>query len=121
MDDAFDLNIRKVNQTASFKDQEKKDRGKKKKKQETQEDEAREHFKELSDAAERIHKILQQKNSPFRFCVFKQGDEVFIDVVILDSAGGISKTIKKNITHQEFSDIIKNIETLDGVLIDYTV
>jgi hypothetical protein len=37
----------------------------------------------------------------------------------LDANGKIQKTIKKDITHQEFSKIILHIETLDGVLVDY--
>lgn len=121
MNDTYDLNIKKVNQTPCFKDHDKKNQGKKKKKKESEEDEVKDHFKELSDAALRIHKVLEEKKSPFRFCVFKERDEIFIDIVILDGQGKIGKIIKKNITHQEFLDIIKNIETLDGVIVDFTV
>lgn len=116
-----EFNIKKVDHTSGFSERDKTKRDKDRKQEKRNEDEAKDHFNELAETAERIHKILADKNCPYRFCVYREQNEIFIDLVILNEKGAIDKTIKKNITHQEFSDIIKHIETLDGFLVDYTV
>jgi hypothetical protein len=83
-----------------------------------QRDEARDHFEELSRIAELANIDLQKEGSPFRFNVYREGEEVFVDLVILDQDGGIKEIIEKNITHQEFSDWISRIERGEGFLID---
>ena len=121
MDDDFDLNIKKVDHYKSFEEQQQPRRKKKKKRDRRREDEAKDHFAELTKQMEQIHKQLQANNSPYRFCIYQEGDEVFIDLVILDERGKTKKTIKRDITHQEFSEIIKNIEKLDGIILNLTV
>jgi hypothetical protein len=83
-----------------------------------QRDEARDHFEELSRIAELANIDLQKEGSPFRFNVYREGEEVFVDLVILDQDGGIKEIREKNITHQEFSDWISRIERGEGFLID---
>ena len=39
----------------------------------------------------------------------------------MDENNKITKTIRKNITHQEFTETIKNIEELDGFIVDFKV
>jgi len=56
-----------------------------------------------------------------RFCIYRDKNDIFIDFVILDENNKITNTIKKKITHQEFSETIKNIEELDGFIVDYEV
>lgn len=113
---ADDLNIKNVFHTSGFNQPD--FQKKKKKKDKRPEDEAKDHFTELTRSADQVHEILLKKNSPYRFCIYREKQEIFIDLVILNADGDIDSTIKKNITHQEFSEIIRNIEMLDGLIID---
>jgi len=121
MIDDYDFIVKKIDNTEGFNKKNQKRQTKNKKKEKKKEEEAKDHFQELAETAERIHKILEEKKQPFRFCIYKEKNEVFIDFVLLDAKGKINKTIKKNITHNEFIEIIKHIETLDGFLVDFTV
>jgi len=56
--------------------------------------------------------------SPYRFCVYQEDDDVFIDVVILGEDGKIKKIEKKNITDDEFSTWLNHIENGYGLLLD---
>jgi uncharacterized FlaG/YvyC family protein len=93
----------------------------KKRKNKIHEDEAKDHFEDLSLSADRINKILQAKKSLNRFCIYRNNKDIFIDLVILDENNKITKTIRRNITHQEFTETIKNIEELDGFIVDFKV
>ncbi len=117
--DDFDIHVEKIDTTEDFRGQ-KRRKKKKKKKNQTTDSEASDHFDEIAHAAERVHAVLKKKKSPYRFCVYRDGSEIYIDIVMLDPRGSIQKTLKKNITHREFASLVKNIETLDGLLIDFT-
>ena len=93
----------------------------KKRKNKAHEGEVKDHFEDLTLAADRINKILQAKKSLNRFCIYRYNKDIFIDLVILDENNKITKTIRKNITHQEFTETIKNIEELDGFIVDFEV
>ncbi len=95
--------------------------GKKKDKQEHKHrDEAGDHFQQLSKAAELAHDVLVRNHSPYRFCVYQEGEEVFIDIVIVDDDGKIKETKKKNITHDEFTTWLNHIEQGNGFFFDIT-
>jgi hypothetical protein len=95
--------------------------GKEKGKQEHKHrDEAGNHFQQLSKAAELAHDVLVKNNSPYRFCVYQEGEEVFIDIVIVDDVGKILETKKTNITHEEFTTWLNHIEQGDGLFFDIT-
>jgi hypothetical protein len=79
---------------------------------------AGDHFEELSRIAELANIDLQEGGSPFRFNVYREEEEVFVDLVILDQDGTIKEVREKNITHQEFSDLINRIGEGEGFLID---
>ncbi len=83
-------------------------------------DEARNHFQQLAEAAELAHTVLGKNNSPYRFCVYQNGEEVFIDIVIVDEDGKIKEIKKKNITHDEFSTWLNHIEQGEGLFFDIT-
>jgi len=118
MSDDYDYFINKIDRADGFGENGKR-KPKKKKKKQGHEDEVKDHFDELTTIAERINKILESKKSMNRFCIYRDNDEIFIDLVILNEDKKITKTIKRNITHQEFSETIKNIEELDGFIVDY--
>lgn len=93
----------------------------KKKRERKKRDEAGKHFESLAQATERAHSLLVQTNSPYRFCVYKESGDVFIDLVVLDGLGKIENIIRKNITHQEFADWMERIEKGDGLFFNKTV
>ena len=92
-----------------------------KKKDRRQRDEAGQHFRELAAKAEQAHKILSDKQSPYRFCVYRTGDEVFIDIAIVDGENRVRKVFKRNITRDEFHTWIQMIESESGMLFDREV
>ncbi len=95
--------------------------GKKKDKQEHKHrDEAGDHFQQLSKAAELAHEVLVRNHSPYRFRVYQEGEEIFIDIVIVDDDGKIKETKKKNITHDEFTTWLNHIEQGNGFFFDIT-
>jgi len=88
------------------------------KQQKKKKEEAKDHFEELAHAAETAHVTLVENKSPYRFCVYKQGEEIFIHIVLLNKKEKIEKTIKKNITHEEFHKILQEIVTKEGLFFD---
>ncbi len=117
MDDEYDFHVENIEHTQGFGERRK--RRKKKQKKKRPHEEAKDHFDDLAQCAEKAHQLLKAKNSPYRFCIYREQGEVFIDLVMLDEKDKIKTTMKRNITHQEFSEIIEHIETLDGLLVDY--
>jgi len=81
-------------------------------------DKAGRHFQTLASAAEKSHESLTRMKSPYRFCVYQEDDDVFIDVVILGEDGKIKKIEKKNITDDEVSTWLNHIENGYGLLLD---
>ncbi len=79
------------------------------------------HFEALASAAERAHDRLVQTKSPYRFCVYQNDRETFIDIVLLDQNGKIKEIKKRNITHQEFLSLMRHIEKGEGLLIDIDI
>jgi len=99
----------------------KPDRRKKKREQKEQGEEAGKHFKRLAKAAEDTHAVLVKNKAPYRFCVYEEDGEVFIDLVLLDENGKTKEVKKKNITHEEFLAWIEHIERGDGLILDSIV
>jgi hypothetical protein len=81
-------------------------------------DEAVKHADELRDAAETANGKLASRNSPYRFYVYNEGGEIYLDLVILCEDGSIQKTGRRNITHEEFSDWLIHLERGEGLLFD---
>ena len=92
-----------------------------KKKQKKQKEEAGRHFRELARKAEQAHQVLSEKKSPYRFCIYQQEDEVYVDVAIVDAEGTITEIYKRNITHDEFQSWMNLIETESGLIFDREV
>ncbi len=83
-------------------------------------DEAGDHFQQLSNAAKLANDTLERDKSPYRFRVYQEGDEVFIDIVIVDETLTIKETKKTNITHEEFTTWLNHIEQGNGLFFDIT-
>ena len=41
----------------------------------------------LTKMAEEVHEELEAMDSPFHLCIYQEGEDVFIDVVAMDSSG----------------------------------
>ncbi len=83
-------------------------------------DEAGDHFQQLSNAAKLANDTLERDKSPYRFRVYQDGEEVFIDIVIVDEDLTIKETKKTNITHEEFTTWLNHIEQGNGLFFDIT-
>lgn len=81
-------------------------------------DEAGKHFESLKDAADLANRELEKKRSAYRFYIYREFDETFINLVRLDGDGNIVEVKKKNITHREFADLIKQIQEGEGLFFD---
>ncbi len=75
-------------------------------------------FAELSEATDRAHAALLKEKSPYRFCVYQDKNETFIDIVLLDMHGKIKEIKKNNITEKDFFHWMHHIERGEGLLID---
>jgi len=85
------------------------------------EDEAGDRFEELIKATEIAHQKLVERDSPYRFCIYKENGEIMIDIVLLDANGTIKKIMKKNLTHENFSKWMRHIDESEGIFIDDTI
>jgi hypothetical protein len=103
-------NVSKVNPVLKWKKREKK-----------QHDEASKHFRELARKVEQAHRILSEKNSPYRFCIYQEKGDVFIDVAIVDANSKIKEVFKRNITNDEFQSWMELIEAESGMIFDKEV
>jgi hypothetical protein len=74
----------------------------------------------IGRAAEASNEKLVRLNLPYRFCVYAEGDDVFIDIVILDKNNKIVAEKKKNISQQEFARLIEDVSQIEGLFIDST-
>lgn len=120
MDDEIRVNktVRTIPQKPLLKPDNKKGRQDQKNKHRN---EAGDHFEQLSNAVELAHETLKKDKSPYRFCVYQEGGEVFIDIVIIDDDGNIQETKKRNITHEEFTTWLNHIEQGNGLFFDITL
>ncbi len=83
--------------------------------------EAKKHLDELTRIADEVHQELQAKDSPFRLCIYQEGEDVFIDIVTLDDYGKISRIFKHDISHAELEDLIQHLKSGRGLLLDADV
>lgn len=116
----YDFHVKPIDRHKGFGEQQKQG-GKKKRRKPDNHSEAKYHLKDLALTVKRVNGLLTDKKSPYRFSIKQKQNEIFIHLIVLDKQGNPQKNIKEDITHQEFSKIIEQIEKLDGFLVDYTV
>jgi hypothetical protein len=83
--------------------------------------EAKKHFEELTKIVEETHEELEKNNSPFRLCVYQEGDDIFIDVVSIDDSGNTTRVFKSDISHVELDGLIHQIKSGRGLILDSDV
>ncbi len=64
------------------------------------------------------HQVLEQMQSPFRLCIHEKEDEIFIDVVTLDSQGKTVQIFRQDITYEELEDLIQQIKSGRGLVLN---
>jgi hypothetical protein len=83
-------------------------------------DEARDHYESIKRSADEINSELERKDSSYRFFIYRESDQIFIHLVKLDEDGEAIEITRKNITHQEFDELIDHLEKGEGLIIDRT-
>jgi hypothetical protein len=94
---------------------------KKRHRHDQEKNENKDNFERLAKETEIYNNKLISQKSPFRFCIYRKEEGVFIDFVILDEKGQIKKLIQKDITHQDFKKWIRHIDEGEGLMYDGTV
>ncbi|MBU1341711.1 MAG: hypothetical protein KKE44_22945 [Proteobacteria bacterium] len=95
--------------------------GKKKHKKKKHYQQAKKHFDELTKIVEQTHKELEDNNSPFRLCIYQEGDDIFIDIVAIDDFGNTSQVFKHDISHSELENLVHHIKSGRGLILDADV
>ncbi len=112
--------ISKINQTESIQadkpDNKSFDKKKHKKKRSFRE--AKKYFDELSKIVDETHKELENSNSPFRLCIYQEGDDIYIDVVTIDDTGKVNQVFKHDISHVQMEDLVHQIKSGTGLILD---
>jgi uncharacterized FlaG/YvyC family protein len=98
---------------------EKRDQQKKgKQQQQDASKQSKDYIPTISRAVDASNEKLVRLNLPYRFSIYSEGDEVFINIVILDKSGKIVSEKKKNISHQEFARLMEDVSQIEGLFID---
>ncbi|MFC1669751.1 hypothetical protein ACFL20_05110 [Spirochaetota bacterium] len=96
-------------------------REKESKKHNHEQTEVKDHIQELTDVIEIINVKLEGKKSKFRLYLNEENDNILIDILVTDENGEILDILKKDITHRDFFDYIRDILEGEGILFDSTV
>lgn len=80
--------------------------------------EAKKHFDELTQIVDETHQELEENDSPFRLCVYQEGDDIFIDIVTIDDSGKIDQIFKHDISHAELENLVQQIKSGRGLILD---
>jgi hypothetical protein len=99
-------------------DNEKKKREPGHEQKESRDDEAGGHMEILKNAADMANKEFEEKKIPYRFYIFQELDETYVNLVRLDAEGNVVEARKKNITHEEFTELINHIQKGEGLFFD---
>jgi hypothetical protein len=76
------------------------------------------YFRTIQKAAETLNEILIKKAAPYRFRVYREGDQILIELMVMDKNGVVTQENKKNITHDDFARLIEDIASGEGLVID---
>lgn len=92
--------------------------GKRKQKRRKPYRDAKKNLTELTQAVDDAHKELEQSNSPFRLCIYQEGEDIYIDVVTVDDNGTPKKVFRHDISHDEIQDLVYQIKSGTGLIFD---
>jgi hypothetical protein len=81
---------------------------------------ARRYFHALSKAVETSNEVCSKKCLPYRFRVYLNNNNVFIDLLVLDGNGNILEEKRRNVTEADFGRLIDDITNIAGLFFDGT-
>jgi hypothetical protein len=70
---------------------------------------------------EETHRNLVENDAPLRLCVYKEDEDVLMDVVALDHKNKIRKNFNHPITDDDYDTLVRRIHTRMGLILDYKV
>lgn len=82
---------------------------------------AKRHFKTLSTLVGDTHRDLLEQNSPFRLCVHKTEEDVFMDVITMNKSQKVDNSFTRLITNDDMRILVKRIHNRMGLILDYSV
>jgi hypothetical protein len=74
----------------------------------------------ITKAVEASNATLMRLSLPYRFRVYAEDEEVFVEIVVLDENGKVITEKKKNISHEEFARLIEDVSQIEGLFFDRT-
>jgi len=92
--------------------------GKKKHKRRRPFREAKKHLEELTKVVKETHKELETSHSPFRLCIYQEGEDIYIDVVTIDETGKTSQVFRHDVSHTEIENLVQQIKSGTGLLLN---
>ncbi|PKL39166.1 MAG: hypothetical protein CVV44_09890 [Spirochaetae bacterium HGW-Spirochaetae-1] len=80
--------------------------------------EVKDYVDDMITMVEDANSQLEIQDSPLRFRIHREEDEVFIDIIITDRKGTVLAVREKNITHEKFLEAVDHICGREGLLFD---
>jgi|GEM_PF-3414979 hypothetical protein len=77
-----------------------------------------EYFRPLEKAASATNQNLENTDTPLRVSVYRKGAGVMMEVIVSQSDGTSSESIKRDITEDDFSKWIHDVSDAKGLIID---
>jgi hypothetical protein len=92
------------------------DRRRHKKKQ--RKEKPRDEFEEVTAAVALAHERLDAQRLPYRFSVYRRGEEVLVDLLLLNADGSVKEIKVREISRERFEKWIGGIDQSEGLLFD---
>ena len=92
--------------------------GRKKQKKRQAHRRARKHFEELSKLVDETHRELENANSPFRLCVYQEGEDIYIDIMTIDPSGDPTRVFRHDISQVAVEELVAQIKSGTGLLLN---
>ncbi len=81
-------------------------------------DEAKDHYESLKSTVDIANDKMNRAGTPVRFEILRQDEKIYLKLIRMNAYGEVVNVIRKDITREEFSDIINEIEEGEGILFD---
>lgn len=78
-------------------------------------------FYALTKLADDTHHRLVENGSPLRLCVYKDEEDLFMDVIAIDKTEKIKQHYTRSVTHDSLEILGKRIHNQMGLILDYRV
>jgi hypothetical protein len=79
---------------------------------------SKDYFATLAKRAEVSNQELAKKGLPYRFRILEGGGQVYIELVTLDKKGNVAKTVRRDISNEDFDRWMDDVSMLEGLFLD---